>query len=66
MSAVSVCESSMSRAQERSAAHLVREIKLNMRGASLHGGQDLRRWGACDGMDLLDLVHLICAREQWE
>ena len=37
-----------------------------MRGAALHGGQDLRRRGACYGMDLLYLVHLISAREQWE
>lgn len=44
----------------------MREIKLNMRGAALHGGQDLGRWGASDGMDLLYLVHLIGAREQRE
>ena len=56
----------MSQAREGRAAHLVRKIKLDMRGAALHGGQDLRRRGTRDGMDLLYLIHLIGAREQWE
>lgn len=47
-------------------SHLGREVKLNMRGAALHGVQNLRGGSASDGMDLLYLVHFIGAREQWE
>lgn len=46
--------------------HLVGEVKLHMSGAALHSGQDLRGGGACDGMDLLYLVHLIGSRKQWK
>lgn len=46
--------------------HLRREVELNMCGAALHGGQDVWRWCASDGMDLLYLVHLIGAGEQRE
>jgi len=37
-----------------------------MSGPALHGGQDLGGGGSSDGMDLLYLVHLICARKQRE
>ena len=50
----------------RQAMHLVREVKLHMGGAALHGGQDLRGGGAGDGVDLLYLVHLISPRKQRE
>ena len=48
------------------ALHLVREVKLHMIGAALHGGQDLGGGGACDGVDLLYLIHLVGPREQRE
>ena len=46
--------------------HLFGEVKLNMSGAALHGGQYL--WGrrACDGMNLLNLIHLIGPWKEWE
>ena len=37
-----------------------------MSGPALHGSQDLGGGGSSDGMDLLYLVHLICARKQRE
>lgn len=46
--------------------HLLGEVKLDMSGAALHGGQNLRRRGAGDGMNLLYLIHLIGAWEEWE
>ena len=44
--------------------YLGREVKLDMSGPALHGGQDLRGGSSSDGMDLLYLVHLIGARKQ--
>lgn len=59
------CQKSQPRtAREGPPRYLVWKVKLNMGGAPLHGGQDLRGGGACDGVDLLYLVHLIGAREE--
>ena len=53
--------------KEREAGqYLGREVKLDMGGPALHGGQDLWGGGSSDGMDLLYLVHLIGARKQGE
>lgn len=44
--------------------YLWREVKFDMSGPALHGGQDLGGGGSSDGMDLLYLVHLIGAGKQ--
>ncbi len=46
--------------------YLRREVKLDVSGPALHGGQDLGGRGSSDGVDLLYLVHLIGARKQRE
>ena len=48
----------------QSCAHLLWKVKLDMRGAALHGGQDIGGRRACDGVNLLYLIHLIGAREE--
>ena len=52
--------------EAKAGRYLRREVKLDMSGPALHGGQDLGGGGSSDGMDLLYLVHLIGARKQRE
>ena len=52
--------------QSKAGQYLGREVKLDMSGPALHGGQDVWGGGSGDGMDLLYLVHLVGARKQGE